>query len=123
MSVKHNDSPKTFGEKIAEMSTTKKIVLSVLAILIVFVPLGLLDSADAYGEWDPSWYKEHLGFVPQGLVEWGNKFQFPHLLPDYGIPGANEVLGYYVSAIVGVVLLFAVYFILAKIISNKNSSK
>jgi hypothetical protein len=114
-----NETPKTFGEKIASLSTAKKILLAVLGILIVLTPLGLLDSADAYGEWDPSWYKDHLGFVPQGLVQWSEKLQFPHLLPDYGIPGANEVLGYYVSAVVGVLLVFVLMYILAKIFSNK----
>ncbi len=102
------------------MSKSKKLLYAVLGILIVFVPLGLIATSPAFGEWDPSYYKKHLGFVPEGLVKFSDKLSFHHLLPGYSIPGSNDVLGYYVSAIVGAVLVFIVFFILTKIFNNKK---
>ncbi len=102
------------------MSKGKKLLYAVLGVLIAFVPLGLIATSPAFGEWDPIYYKKHLGFVPEGLVKFSDKLSFPHLLPDYSIPGSNDVLGYYVSAIVGAVLVFIIFFALTKIFSNNK---
>ncbi len=101
------------------MSSGKKLLYTVLGILIAFVPLGLVATSPAFGEWDPKYYKEHLGFIPEGLVKFSDKLSFSHLLPDYSIPGSNDILGYYVSAIVGAVLVFVIFFALSKVF-NKN---
>ncbi|QCT94409.1 cobalamin biosynthesis protein [Caminibacter mediatlanticus TB-2] len=95
----------------------KKKALIILGVLIILTPLGLLTSYDAWGEWDNEYYKQMLGFLPKGFVEANG---IKPLIPDYSIPGVNEVVGYYISAIVGAVILFGIYFILAKII-KKNS--
>ncbi|WP_457559913.1 PDGLE domain-containing protein [Caminibacter sp.] len=98
------------------MKLNKKVIFGVLFFLLALVPLGLLDGADAWGEWDPSYFKETLGFIPAGIEKVADKFSFVKpLLPDYSLPHSNPVLGYYISAIVGVGLIFLIMFILAKL--------
>ncbi len=103
------------------MNKKVKIALIFLGIMIALVPLGLLTSAPAFGEWDPSYYKKTLGFVPKGLA---NFPQLAHpLLPDYSLPGANDVVGYYISAIVGSIVVFAILFLIGKfIVKNKKNN-
>ena len=103
------------------MKKLYKAAFGILILLIILVPLGLLTDAPAWGEWDNEYYKKVLGFVPKGMEKF-NSFIKP-ILPDYSIPGKNDILGYYVSAIVGVVLILGVWFILAKIISRKKIEK
>jgi cobalt/nickel transport protein len=96
----------------------KKRALIILGIFLALVPLGLLTDAPAWGEWDNEYYEKVLGFLPQGFKE---AIGINPIIPDYSLPHANPVLGYYVSAVVGAVLVFGIYYILAKIIkSNKN---
>jgi len=99
----------------------KKKIYILLGILVIFVPLGLLTSADAWGEWDTSYYKKVLGFVPSGVLKLQNTLNFKHLLPDYSIPGVNSVLGYYVAAIVGVILVVSIYYLLFLMVKRKKS--
>ena len=102
------------------MNKKVKVTLIVMAIMIVAVPLGLLTSAPAFGEWDPSYYKKVIGFIPQGLAHFP---QLAHpLLPDYSLPGSNEVLGYYISAIVGSIIVFTILYFLGKFLAKKNSN-
>ena len=90
----------------------KKKVFIVLGILVALVPLGLLTENPAWGEWDLDYYKEKLGFIPKGMQSSG--LVHP-ILPDYEVPGLGTVSGYYLSAIVGVLMVFAIYFILSKL--------
>jgi len=96
----------------------KKKVMIILGILIALVPLGLLTENPAWGEWDLEYYKEKLGFIPKGME---SASAIKPIIPDYEIPGLGSVSGYYLSAIVGVLLVFLVYFILAKLLKNDNS--
>jgi hypothetical protein len=102
------------------MSIKKKLLI-VLGVLLALVPIGLLTSAPAYGEWDTSYYKKVLGFVPEGAVKLQNMLEFKHFLPDYSLPGANDVVGYYVSAIVGAILVFALYYLVYLAIKGKKN--
>ncbi len=95
----------------------KKRALIILLFFLALVPLGLLTDAPAWGEWDNEYYEKVLGFLPEGFK---NASGLNPILPDYSLPHTSPVIGYYVSAIVGVVLVFAIYFILAKIIKGKN---
>jgi cobalt/nickel transport protein len=97
----------------------KKKVLIVLGVLMTLVPLGLLTDNPAWGEWDLEYYKEKLGFIPKGIQ---NATSLHPIIPDYEISGLGSVSGYYISAIVGVVLIFIFYFILAKILRAKNGN-
>ena len=102
------------------MSKKVKIALSILGVMILAVPLGLLATGDAWGEWDFTYYKEKLGFIPKGMQSFPN-LQHP-LLPDYSVPGLGDVMGYYISAVIGAILIFIIWFIIGKIIAKKHSN-
>ncbi len=99
------------------MKKSVKIALLILGLMLLAVPLGLLTDAPAWGEWDNDYYKKVLGFIPKGMEEF-NSFIHP-ILPDYSVPGKSAVLGYYTSAIVGVAIIFLVWFVLGKIIAKR----
>ncbi|MEO1923255.1 MAG: PDGLE domain-containing protein [Nautiliaceae bacterium] len=101
------------------MKEIKKRLLIILGIMLALVPLGLLTDNPAWGEWDLDYYKQKLGFVPQGIEKAAS---LSPLIPDYEVPGLGAVSGYYLSAIIGVVLVFVLYFILVKILKAKNES-
>ena len=98
------------------MKKSTKIVLIILSIMVIAVPLGLLTDAPAWGEWDNEYYKKTLGFIPKGME---NANSINPIIPDYSI-GNNDVIGYYVSAIVGVILIYLVWFIVGKMVIRKK---
>jgi len=87
----------------------------VLGLLIVLTPLGLLAPGTAFGEWAPEELGALVGYVPRGLAALSGWWS--GLLPDYavpileGVPG-GEVLGYLLSALMGVLLTALVWGIL-----------
>ena len=96
----------------------KRKAFYILGILILLSPLGLISDADAWGEWGNEYYQKILGFIPEGIK---NAKGINALIPDYSLSGTNDVVGYYISAIVGIVLLFGIYFILSKTLKNEKS--
>ncbi len=96
----------------------KRKAYYILCVLILFSPLGLISDADAWGEWGNEYYQKILGFIPEGIK---NAKGINALMPDYSLGGTNDIVGYYLSAIVGIALLFGVYFILSKILKNEKS--
>ena len=77
-----------------------------IAVLVAAVPLGLLASGSAWGEWGSAEIKQRVGFVPHGLKLFGNLWH--GILPDYGWSSASggwSYVAYIVSALVGVVVL------------------
>jgi len=99
----------------------KKRLFIFLGILIALVPLGLLTDAPAWGEWDSSYFEKVLGFMPAGIEKVENTIHLKFLLPDYSLPGANDVVGYYVSAIVGAGLIFALYYLIYAMVKRKKA--
>ncbi|WP_297440840.1 PDGLE domain-containing protein [Sulfurimonas sp.] len=97
----------------------KRKVYIVLLTMIVLVPLGLITDASAWGEWENEYYKNVLGFVPKGIE---NAEGMKPLIPDYSIVGVNETIGYYLSAIIGLVLIFFIYFMLMKMLKTKEDN-
>ncbi len=85
-----------------------------LGALIFFAPIGLLASGTAFGEWSLDEMKGRLGFIPEGMVRYGDKWQA--LIPDYSIPGfdgfASSALIYILAAILGLILILAVTWII-----------
>ena len=92
----------------------KKIYWFILAI-IALVPLGLISENPAWGEWENEYYQKALGFIPKGMKEGG--FEAP--IPDYATSSLGDVGSYYFSAILGVVLIFAVFFALKKTLATR----
>ena len=90
----------------------KSKVFKILAVMVLLVPLGLLTQNPAWGEWESAYYIKVLGYLPKGMAE--AKGVSP-ILPDYAMQGGNEVLWYYLSALIGIVLIFAIFYAVAKI--------
>ncbi|GFR35882.1 hypothetical protein TCEA9_16940 [Thermobrachium celere] len=77
-----------------------------IAILIALSPLGLIAQGTAWGEWGLDEIKEIAGFVPKGMEKGLN---FEAIMPDYTVSGVNEVLGYIISAILGVMIIILLF--------------
>ncbi len=77
-----------------------KVLWIGLAILVLLVPLGMLASGVAWGEWGANDLEAELGFVPHGFASLSGLWQAP--IPDYEVPGLNGRLGYILSGVLGV---------------------
>jgi cobalt/nickel transport system permease protein len=93
-----------------------------LAVAALATPIGLLASGTAWGEWGVDELKTMgLGSIPQGLqklVGW-----WPAPMPDYGLPRMAAVIGYILSAFVGVILIVTLTWLLGRWLSRKNTLK
>ncbi len=98
-----------------------------LAILILLVPLGLLAVGTAFGEWGIEELEEEVGFIPTGLESLASTWTAP--IPDYALEALGEELlgisvGYWLSAIIGVIVCGVLLWLLGKALvrgSSKNS--
>jgi cobalt/nickel transport system permease protein len=100
---------KASPDTLYEGSSKRRGALYILvAALVVASPLGLLAAGTAWGEWGADEIKDvvtggsSLGFTPSGME---SGFSFAAPIPDYALGGVGEVLGYLVSAVLGVALL------------------
>ena len=96
-------------------------LLIVFVVLIVLVPIGLLASGTAYGEWSADELQGLVGFVPVGFASLSGLWQAP--LPDYGLPALSDTflgqsLGYYVAAIIGSVLCGGVFILIGRALTR-----
>lgn len=87
-----------------------------IALMVVLTPLGLLAPGGAFGEDAPEDLPlSDLGLsaVPQGLANYTGYWNHT-LLGDYGFAdGENPVLGYLLSAVIGILVIGATVFVLA----------
>lgn len=78
----------------------------VFALLLLLTPLGLIATGSAWGEWDEETLHRLVGYVPAGILRFGEGVLKP-LIPDYTLPGREgkgwEVVGYLLSALFGAV--------------------
>jgi len=105
------------------MDKNVKIFVIALAALVVLCPLGLLAVGTAYGEWGPDDIKDMVGYVPAGLQHMSGIWSAP--LDGYDLPGDHTTVpeqapGYYVSAIVGVLLCAGVLYGVGKVIAKQD---
>jgi cobalt/nickel transport protein len=98
----------------------KKRLSIVLFSLFILIPLGLLSNSPAWAEWDDAYYEKILGFIPKGIA---NASGINAPLSDYNIGEMNSIIGYYLSAFIGIVMLFGVYFILMKILKRRGENE
>ena len=49
------------------MDKTLKVLIIAMASSLLIVPIGLIASGTAFGEWGPDELKEAVGYVPGGL--------------------------------------------------------
>jgi cobalt/nickel transport system permease protein len=98
---------------VAPKKKTLKMLLIVLIILIIAAPIGLLAIGTAYGEWGLEELQDLLGYTPAGIEQWQNFWT--SLFPDYSVANLDPNIGYWISAVVGVGLIFGVLLVIWKI--------
>lgn len=98
------------------MKKHKNIIIFLLA-LIVLSPLGLITQNPAWGEWSEEELKAMIGFVPKGISE-GGIFQAP--FADYTFAPFGDIGGYIFSALVGSIILIALFYGLKKLASAEK---
>lgn len=97
-----------------------KFLYAILGILILAVPLGLLANGTAWGEWNLDDMKKLIGYVPNGMSK-GFKFNSP--FKDYSFSFLNQYFGYVLSALVGVVLILAIFKFVERINLRRNKKE
>ncbi len=119
---------KQLDENGVPLKASKKELIPIgifLAVLIALVPLGLLAEGTAWGEWGSDEIAEvvsngsALGYTPAGLE---NGWSLEALIPDYSMNGVPEVLGYILSAIIGIAILVIVFKLLSSLKKNKKNT-
>lgn len=92
-----------------------------LLVFIILCPLGLIAQGTAFGEWGADELKQMVGFVPAGYAHFAGLWSHI-LLPDYGIEGVSStggvIMGYILSAVVGVILVIAIVSVFSKIVKD-----
>ncbi len=96
----------------------KNLLFILLLFFIIIVPVGLISQNPAWGEWSKEYFKKLLGFIPKGIEN--SKEIVKPLLPDYSLDGKSEIISYYVSAILGVILIFAFFYGLKIFLKRKK---
>ncbi len=94
-------------------------VYILIGVFLLLIPLGLLTESPAWGEWELDFYEKVLGFVPEGMKHFEG---IKTLIPDYSIKGINPVISYYISAFVGIGIIFGFFYIL-KILTGRSSER
>jgi len=104
----------------AERTPRVRGVLLGLGALLALVPLGLLAQGGAFGEDSPAdldLEKYGLRAVPSGLREYGDFWSHARF-PGYEFEsGSHPTVGYYVSAVVGTLLIAAVVLVGWKVVA------
>ena len=77
-----------------------------LAILGLLVPVGLLSSGTAWGEWGKEAFMQMIGYIPKGLDRFSEIWHAP--FHDYSVKGAGNATGYILSAFGGMVLVMLI---------------
>jgi cobalt/nickel transport system permease protein/cobalt/nickel transport protein len=106
-----------------KMDKTFRTLLICLVVLMLLVPIGLIATGTAFGEWGPDELQQAVGYVPAGLQQMTGLWSAP--LNGYDLPGDHETIptqtpGYYVSAIVGVVVAGLIAYGVGKVIIKRN---
>ncbi|WP_231855764.1 PDGLE domain-containing protein [Thermococcus peptonophilus] len=109
-----------------EMDRVTKAFLSLVAVLIILSPVGILlvwNYDDAWGEWDVARVEHMVGQKLPGMEKLADAWNHA-ILPDYNVPGWEDKLhasmGYILSAVVGVALVLGFYYILVKFVAGKG---
>jgi cobalt/nickel transport system permease protein len=93
-----------------------------LAALALATPIGLFASGTAWGEWGLDELKTiGLSAIPQGLQKLEGWWPAP--LPDYGFPRMGAVIGYILSAFLGMGLIIFLLWMGGRWLMRKNASR
>lgn len=116
---------KTSNSSSKTLLNTRKLWYA-LIVLIIFAPLGLIAQGTAYGEWSGEEIKAKLGYIPQGMAKFADKWKA--ILPGYSIPGFGtsffkSSLGYIVCAIAALILILGITTIISIVKKRNNKDK
>ncbi len=105
------------------LDRTFKVLVIALIVLVLLVPIGLIATGTAYGEWGPDELQQAVGYVPAGLQHLSGMWSAP--LDGYDLPGDHTTLpeqapGYYTSAIVGVLICAGVAYLVGKAVIKRT---
>ena len=109
-------SPGMVKDHVGEKKTNSRPVYILMAAMICAVPLGLLATGTAWGEWGTDEIAEvvtngaSLGYTPAGMT---GGFELSTIFPDYSIGGIPEAVGYILSAVIGVAIAIIVFRLIA----------
>jgi len=103
---------------------------AIIILLVLISPLGLLAPAwlgagTAWGEWSGEEIGRMVGYLPEGMAKWAEKWKAP--LPDYafsweGKAAGRLALAYLVSAAVGVGLVVGIGWVIGKFVGGKKAN-
>jgi cobalt/nickel transport system permease protein len=112
------------GGEPAPRAGRVRVALAVFAIGALLTPVGLLAHGSAFGEDAPSdlnLREYHLQSVPNGLAHYAD-FWHHALFAGYGFDhDAHPIVGYVVSAFVGMAVIAAVAYLLVVIVGRSRS--
>jgi cobalt/nickel transport system permease protein len=103
-------------------------VPAIAAAIVLLVPLGLLSSGSAWGEWASGelGQRKDVGYVPSGLHKYEGIWHAP--FSGYTMPWvpnnpsfSQEAFAYILAAVVGLALIFTVVFAL-KVLSKRTAA-
>jgi cobalt/nickel transport system permease protein len=113
----------SFGQNATSQnsgSRTSPALKIFLAALICATPLGLLAEGTAWGEWSTEEIAATgAGYTPSGMT---NGFSWEALLPDYTVPGTGGVIGYVLSAVIGVAVFIIVFKLIGLAAGNRRKA-
>jgi len=90
-----------------------------LGVVALATPIGLLASGTAWGEWGVDELKDlGLGFIPSGMQRFADWWPAP--LPDYSLARMGAVIGYILSAFVGIALTALLLYLFGRMLTRKG---
>ena len=93
-----------------------------LGVAALATPVGLLASGTAWGEWGINELKDlGLNFIPQGIQKLAGWWPAP--MPGYGFPRMGVVIGYILSAFIGMALVGILLWLVGRRLSRRNPGK
>ena len=106
--------------------TPVRVAIGFIGLMVVLTPLGLLAPGGAFGESDPQALDLGglgLSTVPEGLNRY-NGFWSHTLLGGYGFAdGENSTLGYWLSAVVGILVIGLAIWLIAAVVTRVARSR
>ncbi len=99
-----------------------KPLLVTLLLMLIFVPLGLIATATAWGEWSPAELRGRLGFVPAGMERFTGLWS--GIIPRYGARGTfwSSLPGYLFSAAAGLAIVGGLTFLIFRLMHRSGRS-
>ncbi|MFQ6618302.1 MAG: PDGLE domain-containing protein [Fidelibacterota bacterium] len=93
-----------------------------LLIIALIVPLGLIATAPAWGEWDTAQLMEKLGYIPEGLKKIDRLWNgiISGYVPESFENSPLSAIGYIFSALTGIAITAGIALIIGRILSGKR---